>query len=295
VTINRRQNETPGRAGPEVLPPPSAGHYVALGLRFSVTCDDAGLRNAIQAALGPLASSAVTGARDRRFVVTAFGDDRYVIELDNEVLRFGSDRREALEWLLWYVNRLVVGASGEYLLVHAASVEIDGRAVLLPGASGAGKSTISAALVLDGFRYVTDELVALTANGDCVVAFPRSLNLDRGSLLALAAMSFVAPLPESGVLHLSPEALRPGVADRSVPSMVVFPHHRPKGVSSLHVLADEDALFELMTHTVNLDDHGGRGMQVLGHLVERCPCYRLEVVDLVSGCRLVRDALEGGS
>ena len=44
---------------------------------------------------------------------------------------------------------------------HASVVARDGRAVALVGRSGAGKSSLAAGLVLRGFRYVADDVLAI--------------------------------------------------------------------------------------------------------------------------------------
>lgn len=49
--------------------------------------------------------------------------------------------------------------------LHASVVEIDGGAVALLGAPGGGKTTLAAALVAAGARFVVDDLAALDATG----------------------------------------------------------------------------------------------------------------------------------
>ena len=48
-----------------------------------------------------------------------------------------------------------------FLLLHAASVERDGRALLMTGHSGAGKSTLGALLGERGWRFMGDEFALL--------------------------------------------------------------------------------------------------------------------------------------
>lgn len=47
------------------------------------------------------------------------------------------------------------------LPLHACAVELDGRAVLIAGAAGAGKSTLTAGLIAAGAALVADDLVVL--------------------------------------------------------------------------------------------------------------------------------------
>ncbi len=48
------------------------------------------------------------------------------------------------------------------IALHASAVRVNGKAVLFCGTSGAGKSTIAAALVKRGYPLVTDDLCAIT-------------------------------------------------------------------------------------------------------------------------------------
>lgn len=54
--------------------------------------------------------------------------------------------------------------------VHGSCVAIDGRAVLLVGASGSGKSATSLDLISRGGRLVADDQVILTRNSDTIMA-----------------------------------------------------------------------------------------------------------------------------
>lgn len=52
----------------------------------------------------------------------------------------------------------------EQIVLHASAVCVNGSAVLFCGRSGAGKSTMAAALDKRGFRLVTDDICAVTLN-----------------------------------------------------------------------------------------------------------------------------------
>jgi hypothetical protein len=79
--------------------------------------------------------------------------------------------------LLYFLQRLMdseVTRLADYTPIHAGVVEVDGRAVLLPGGSGTGKTTLVAALVARGARYLSDEYALIDDRG-WVHAYPRPL------------------------------------------------------------------------------------------------------------------------
>src|SRR5690606_41632186 len=51
-----------------------------------------------------------------------------------------------------------------HLLLHASTVEKDGKALLMTGLSGSGKSTLSAMLAEKGWRFMGDEFALLNSD-----------------------------------------------------------------------------------------------------------------------------------
>lgn len=93
------------------------------------------------------------------------------------------------------------------VFVHAGVVAFDGRAVLLPGRSAFGKTTLTAALLGAGAVYGSDEYAVLSPDGR-VHPYPRRLEIrdgagrDRVSAADLGAATFAGPLPVAAVAHL---------------------------------------------------------------------------------------------
>lgn len=56
--------------------------------------------------------------------------------------------------------------------LHATSVAIDGRAVLITGASGSGKSDLALRLLDRGCRLVSDDQTIVRREGDLLLASP---------------------------------------------------------------------------------------------------------------------------
>ena len=61
------------------------------------------------------------------------------------------------------------------LLLHGACAEVGGRALCFPGASGAGKTTLSRRLALGGARPISDEVTAVRGAAVFGHPFPRRL------------------------------------------------------------------------------------------------------------------------
>ena len=74
-------------------------------------------------------------------------------------LHFGSElvvrahsREFAVETLLWHLNRATVNRADPFVVLHAGGVTLGGAGAIISGPSGAGKTTLTAALVRAGFR-----------------------------------------------------------------------------------------------------------------------------------------------
>ena len=59
--------------------------------------------------------------------------------------------------------------SGETILVHATAIAIGGRAVLLRGPSGSGKSDLALRLIDAGARLVSDDYSQLRREDDTIL------------------------------------------------------------------------------------------------------------------------------
>jgi hypothetical protein len=188
--------------------------------------------------------------------------------------------------MFWVLNQEVVNASADHVLLHAGAVEHSGRAVLLPGVSGAGKTTLVAALLQRGLRYYTDEIAALARPSLMVQPYPRALAIKQGSWPALAALEPdgepEADHPEN-VWHVVPAAFGPDtVAAPRPPGVVVLPTYESGAELDLVGIGGADAVASLLQHAFNPYEPGVLG--ALGNLVRGVPCYRLHYGDLGAAC-----------
>lgn len=115
-----------------------------------------------------------TGGTDLDFRIIETTDGM-TLSLDDEVLWQGRDAAEtAAGFEVHFYTRVLAALQPACLSMHAATVALNGKAVTLAGVSGAGKSSLCTAALLDGSEYLSDEFSLLTEGGR-IAPFPRPL------------------------------------------------------------------------------------------------------------------------
>jgi hypothetical protein len=92
-------------------------------------------------------------------------DDTYRAVADGEVIGQWHDATRALHFLLADLELWVAEHARRRVFIHAGCVVFEGRAIVLPGRTLAGKSTLTAALVRAGCTYYSDEYAVIGADG----------------------------------------------------------------------------------------------------------------------------------
>lgn len=82
----------------------------------------------------------------------------------------------------WGLNWCIATLLGTEIVIHAAIVERNHLALVLPGEPGAGKSTLCAALSLSGWRLLSDELTVISINSGFAYPIPRPISLKDQSI-----------------------------------------------------------------------------------------------------------------
>ncbi len=126
-------------------------------------------------ALYPPASE--TDHADIQFLFEA-QKNKFKLSIDSEILWETTDSRDippAFEIHLY--QQAIVLLSNNLLSLHASCIETHGAACVFAGVSGAGKSSLCTAALLDGMAYMTDEFTLLDQHGN-IFSFPRPLQWD---------------------------------------------------------------------------------------------------------------------
>ena len=196
----------------------------------------------------------------------------------------------ALAMLEWGLNWCVYSTVHRYLIVHAAVVARDERALLLSGPPGSGKSTLCAALVLHGWRLLSDELAVIdpTSLEIWPLARPICLKQDSIALIRDAAPTAVFGPAVHGtakgtIAHMRPPA--ESVKRSSEPAeaaWVLLPRFDPDAVTDLEPVGPARGLIHLADNAFNYDILGESAFEALARLVGGCRIARLPYSSLAT-------------
>jgi len=189
--------------------------------------------------------------------------------------------------LEWGLNWCVYSSCHQYLVLHAAVVARDGRALILPAPSGSGKSTLCAALALSGWRLLSDELALIDSNGR-IVPLPRPVSVKNQSIEVLSrhfpSLRFGSRVEETvkGVVahFAAPTEAVVRAAEPACPAWVVLPRYKPGAATTLTPLTRAQGFMSLIENAFNYDLFGAAGFERLGRVIDSCSCFEFEYSDL---------------
>ena len=207
---------------------------------------------------------------------------------------------QAFPLLEWGLNWCVSNHCHQYLMLHSAVVERFGRALILPAPPGSGKSTLAAALVLRGWRLLSDELGLVRREGDVLDPLARPISLKNSSLPAIRAFapeSVLSPpvrdTTKGTVAHLKPSP--DSVARMLEPARagwIVLPRYEPGARAALEPLDRAEAFMALASNSFNYGLLGLDGFNLLARVVDGCQSYRLRFDDLDEVTELLNRHME---
>jgi len=238
------------------------------------------------------AAGAGEGADPVRGSVERAGD-AWLVRVSGRDDLTASDRTDAVRALNHELVHGVMRRAPELYFVHAAVVEHQGRGIVLPGLSQAGKSTLALALIGAGARLVSDELLAFDPARRRALAFPRALKIrdactayfpelhsgfrgtGEGRFLAFAA------LPDDSV------------CDATSVDAVVAPTWSGERPPALEPVSRGAALLDLTRSSLNFGTHRARSVDHLAELVAGARAWRLTWREPHAAVRALLEALGG--
>ena len=273
-------------------PSRDAGVYATLAGRFRVACEDPIVAVIMAAVLGPLAGSPGSDARESRIEILGQSNRCYttrdgVVLIDPGNISFA--RHEALKQLLIDPNAPELSSA----ILHAAAVAIGGRAVIIAGDCGRGKSTLTACLVQDGARYVGDDLLPLDRSGAWLGVCPVGLSVKIGSwgvvrpLFSPRLWSDEITINNYRVRYVDLSHRAPLVSRVPI-GAIVFPNYSAGAAFSAEAIEPERSL-QILLQSGSRTAGPVHSMEGLCRLADRTSAWKLTYSDWRDAARFIAD------
>jgi hypothetical protein len=172
-----------------------------------------------------------------RFALVKDTDDGLLrVECDEKPIAGPFDLRLALGILDAELRMYIALHAPDRVFVHAGVVGVEGRAIVLPGRSFAGKTTLVAALVKAGAEYWSDEYAVLDADG-LVHPYPKPLSV---------RINDTRETDEQPV-----ESLGGRAGDRPLPiAVIAFTSYHPGATWALQARTAGEGAVKLLEHSI---------------------------------------------
>ncbi|HLU40144.1 MAG TPA: hypothetical protein VK081_12230 [Planctomycetota bacterium] len=176
--------------------------------------------------------------------------------------------------------------------VHAGVVAFGGRAIVLPGLSRAGKSTLVLALVQAGAALLSDELLAYDPEAGLLRAFPRAVKVRDECVGYFPA--FAGRFVGSGEGRFLPLGVLGdgGVAGSARPGLVVAPRWDALGDDEPRPIRPGEGLLWLVRSALNFGSQRERSIDHLAALAGQSRCFELAWRDPHAAARVLRERVE---
>jgi HprK-related kinase A len=206
---------------------------------------------------------------------------------------------DALPMYEWGINWCFAQRFNQYVLLHAGSLALGDRAVIMAATPGSGKSTLSAALMLRGFRLLSDEFGVLDPETGNLLPMLKPVALKNRSIDVIRSFSDDAWLGptykatrKGDVAHLAPdEASVLAVRQPAKPALVIFPKYEAGAELSLKPQAPEQTFTRLAFNSFNYALLGPISFAAVADVAAACPAYELRYSSLEDAVRCLHDLL----
>ena len=169
-----------------------------------------------------------------------------------------------------------------HLLLHASSVEKDGRALVMTGESGSGKSTLAAQLGERGWRLMGDEFALLDLVTGRIFPFPRLISLKNGAIDVIAGEAppermgpLLAGTAKGDIRHLVPRADAVArMEEGATPALLLFP--RFGHAEDVRPVGQGEVFMRLTQASTNYVALGEPGFDALTRFVREVPARAID-------------------
>ena len=204
-----------------------------------------------------------------------------LFELDGKSAFTPLPRDQAFPMFEWGMNWCISTHANSYLMIHAAVLEKDGHAAILPAPPGSGKSTLCAALVCRGWRLFSDEIALVRLTDGKIVPLPRPISLKNESIDIIRAYQpqaifsrKVAATIKGTVAHMKiPADSVERAAQTAQAAWVIFPRYQAGASTQLQSLPRARAFMRMADNSFNYSLLGGQGFDAMTRLIDAVECH----------------------
>jgi hypothetical protein len=231
--------------------------FKSFGVRIAVGCDDEGMKRKLQVlveeAFGESAEIFEGRSENCDYSFGCVHEDGLIVLYENGRSRSGGpSERNALKFLNSLMRLKVAELSEGRIFIHAGVIGWKGRAIVFPGTSFAGKSTLTAELVRNGAEYYSDEYAVVEKDG-LIVPFPRHISLRY--------------FGGKRARNVTAAELNGTQGKRPIPAgMVLFTQFEKKGSWDPELMTAGAGIMEIIPHIITM---------------RRKPAFSLKVLDLM--------------
>ncbi len=208
-------------------------------------------------------------------------------------------KEQALPHFEWGVNWCFAQRFNQHVLLHAGALALGDRAVIMAAPPGSGKSTLTAAMMLRGFRLLSDEFGVLCPRTGRLWPMLKPVALKNRSI------EVIRDYADDGVLGPVYRQTRKGdvaplvAGDASVdsrrlparPQLVVFPSFRDGAALRIQRMPAADAFAHLAFNSFNYGLLGSVSFNAVADVIASCPAFVLEYSKLDEAIESLREML----
>jgi HprK-related kinase A len=225
-------------------------------------------------------------ARGRRVAIFQFSGAEPLADLPID---------QAMPLFEWGLNWCVTSHAHQFVIIHAGIVARDDRAILMPGASGVGKSSLTAALCARGWRLLSDELALIDLADGMAYPMPRPISVKNAAITSLGAFwpemrvgCRVRETRKGELALLRPPEASVAEADRPARiARIIFPAYDRAQAARAEPVTPGRAFIETFESAFNYGVHRKRDFDLLADLMERAPATRLRYGDFDAALALI--------
>ena len=202
--------------------------------------------------------------------------------------------------LEWGMNWCVVSQAHHFFILHAAVVERNGKAIILPGIPGAGKSTLSASLVNNGWRLLSDEMTLISLKTGLIQPVARPINLKNDSIDILkkrhpdSVFSQKAHDTHKGTVSLMKPPKESVFATQQTAKahFIIFPEYRNNSGLKVESIEKSTALMSLIDNSFNYNVLGKVGFEAATLLLKATDCKQFSYSNIDDAVSYFNDLVD---